>query len=280
MVKPLEKISPYLRAAYRLEEASVGGVETVPPESLLSPLRLDLGAKLYYIRCRAQGRSMDLARDLYDAHIQAFQDGIVVEPGQRDKAGLEVYRQRFDQLIDSFAAGDFDPERAYLPVDGRGMILDGAHRLACAVYFGQPVQVARLPQVQGHPFGYWFFRSRGVDQARLGAMAGALAGYLPGLAVGEYPNCRSLGALRRRARRQHLAVYYACRAGGGCRAVIPRPPGDSEAVAGLLGLTEAERAQEFSLSPGEARRCRWIRAWRRPYTECLLWIKRRLGMPT
>ncbi|MGI6200343.1 MAG: hypothetical protein ACOYJA_06210 [Christensenellales bacterium] len=276
MAEPLDKISPYLRAAYRLDGASVGTVETVAPGTLLSPLRLDLGAKLYYIRCRVQGRPMSLARDLYDAHIQAFQDGIVVEPGQRDKVGLEAYRRRFDQLIDSFAADDFDPERAYLPVDGRGMILDGAHRLACAVYFDQPVRVMRLPQVQGHPFGYWFFRSRGLDQERLRAMAAALAAYLPELAVGEYPKSRSLRALRRR----QLALYYACQADGGCRAVIRQPPGDPAAVASLLDLAAAERVASFSVSAREARRCRWIRAWRRPYTGVLLWVKRRLGMPT
>jgi hypothetical protein len=53
----------------------------------------------------------------------------------RWKRGIEDYRMAAHNLLDSMKASGFDPQFP-VPIDPDGELLDGAHRVACAIALG------------------------------------------------------------------------------------------------------------------------------------------------
>ena len=113
--------------------------EEVRGRELLCPERIDLAAKIAYIEARETGGDMSFARELYRKHIEAFSEGYFTEPGDENKDSLEKFFSVFDELIDDFKKNGFNPEKSLIPVGQNNIILDGAHRTACAIYFDKTV---------------------------------------------------------------------------------------------------------------------------------------------
>ena len=136
-------------------------IEQVPARSLLCPKRFDLFAKLYYIDNLASNPSA--AMEVYSDHIRTFNpDGR--EPGREDKNGTEDFVKVFDAIIAHFRENDFDDHVSVVPVDGEGVILDGAHRVAALAYFGKDVTIARYEGVKAVcDFDYNYFKNRGLS---------------------------------------------------------------------------------------------------------------------
>ena len=135
-------------------------LEKVPARSLLNPKRFDLFAKLYYIDNVSTNR--DDALRVYGEHIKTFNpDGR--EPGREDKQGVDDFVAVFDQIITHFKDHDFDDEVSVVPVDGNGVILDGAHRVAALAYYGKTVTIARFDDVKAKcDFDCTYFKNRGM----------------------------------------------------------------------------------------------------------------------
>ena len=101
------KISKYLKKYYGINEDTPYIIEVIDAREVLINQRFDLGAKLYYIQSKMEQKNEKLAQELYDAHIQAFQDGIVQEAGNVKKEGLLCYRETFEGLIKKFCPNFF-----------------------------------------------------------------------------------------------------------------------------------------------------------------------------
>lgn len=145
-------------------------IEEIRGRKLLCPARLDLAAKIAYIEARENGGDMDFARELYGKHIEAFSEGYYTEPGDENKNSLDRFFSVFDALIDDFKTDGFDSEKSLVPVGRNNVILDGAHRTACAIYFDQTVTVIRFPQFAVN-FDYSYFRERRLSEEMLQYMA-------------------------------------------------------------------------------------------------------------
>lgn len=145
-------------------------IEEVCGRELLCPARMDLAAKIAYIEARETGADMGFARELYRKHIEAFSEGYFTEPGDENKDSLDKFFTVFDELIDDFKKNGFDPEKSLIPVGQNNIILDGAHRTACAIYFDKTVTVIRFPQFTVN-FGYSYFRARRLSEEMLQYMA-------------------------------------------------------------------------------------------------------------
>lgn len=132
----------------------------VNARTLLKPQRFDLFAKLYYIDNLASKPSA--AMEIYTDHIVAFNpDGR--EPGREDKNGAEDFVKTFDEIIEQFRENDFDDQVSVVPVDGQGVILDGAHRVAALAYFDKEVTIAQFEDVKAVcDFDYTYFKNRGL----------------------------------------------------------------------------------------------------------------------
>ena len=145
-------------------------IEEINARELLCPERLDLAAKIAYIEARENGGDMHFAEEAYRKHIEAFSDGYYTEPGDESKNSLDKFLSVFDELIDEFRDRGFDPSKSLIPVGKNNIILDGAHRTACAIFFNKTVSIIRFPQFEVN-FNYEYFRSKRLSEEMLRYMA-------------------------------------------------------------------------------------------------------------
>lgn len=154
-------------------------IRRIEGRMLLRPERIDLAAKIAYIEARESGGDMAFARELYRKHIEAFSEGYFTEPGDNSKTSLDCFFSAFDALIDDYKANGFDEKKSLVPIGRDNIILDGAHRTACAIYFGGTVTVISFPQFEVN-FDYRYFRSRRLSEEMLEYMAVVYSRYAAG----------------------------------------------------------------------------------------------------
>ena len=165
-----EYISKYFLEAWGLAPDALLETEIVSPKTLLNVNRLDLVCKLYYIDCLDKGVDMAFAKELYRAHIEAFSDGVFVEPGLKTKNSIRDYYDSFESLIADIKANGFDPSRSVIPVGEDGAILDGSHRAAIGIYYDIPLTVVHIPD-ETRKYDHEYFREKGLDEEYLDFMA-------------------------------------------------------------------------------------------------------------
>lgn len=145
-MKIRHELTPYFCETYGIDRDKDYPVEWIDPRILLVSERLDLAAKVLYIKSRESGQVVPFVRDCYVKHIEAFSYGTFKEGGSIEKDSIEKYFATFDQLIDGIKFSDFDKEKSVVPVGKDNIILDGAHRVSVALYFNKKVPIIRFPE--------------------------------------------------------------------------------------------------------------------------------------
>jgi len=151
-------------------------IEEIDACKLLCPERIDLSAKLIYIRAVDKGLDLDFAKEIYSKHIEAFSDGYFSEPGDENKTTLDSFFKEFDSIINSIKENGFDENISLIPVNKDYVILDGAHRTACAIYFNKKVKVIKFNDFSVD-FGYKYFREKMLSDELLRYMSIEYARY-------------------------------------------------------------------------------------------------------
>ena len=164
-----EYFSPYFIQSWRYEDDVELPVEHVDPEQFVISERLDLICKLYYIECREKHWDMSFAKELYAEHLRAFSEGTFSEPGSEDKDSLEKYFSTFDRLIDDIRENGFDASKSVIPVSDKGVILDGSHRVAIAIYYNIELPIVRIHGIE-QCFDAAFFQNNGLKRIYLDFM--------------------------------------------------------------------------------------------------------------
>ncbi len=173
-------IQPHTIEIYNLNN-KVCQLKTIPARKLLVGERFDLFAKLFYIKKRKSNPLQ--ATQVYAEHIKAFNPDLK-EPGRDDKNSVEDFTSVFDQLIDTFEHGEFDSTVSIVPIDSRGVILDGAHRVAALAFYDKQVTVAQFDDVQSRGrFDYDYFKFRGLKNSVLDIVALDMTYWLPDIKV-------------------------------------------------------------------------------------------------
>lgn len=139
-------------------------------KELINHKRIDLVVKYYYIKARETGQNLEMAREMYEKHIEAFTDGTFTEQGNKKKNSIDKYLETFHALIEDFRENGFNEEISLIPVGKDNEILDGAHRAACAIYFNKRVKVVRFPHLSVD-YGFDFFKRRLLDDFYLDFIA-------------------------------------------------------------------------------------------------------------
>lgn len=114
---------------------------------LIVPQRLDVLIKLYYIDAYVRKLDMHYPVEVYNAHIHSITGFTNKENGQLEKSSQAAFVNIFNNLIDSFQKEGFNEKKSIVPVSKEGVILDGAHRVACSIYFKTPLKVLKLNYV-------------------------------------------------------------------------------------------------------------------------------------
>ena len=166
----MNKLDRYFKEYNKIDEDKDYETFYMKPKELVNPRRIDIIAKYYYIKARETGENLDFAKVLYEKHIEAFSDGTFKEQGDGYKTSLDKYFEVFDDLIDNFKEHGFNEERSVIPVGKHNEILDGAHRVACALYFKEDVKVMKFEDISVD-YGFEFFRKRLLDEFYLDFIA-------------------------------------------------------------------------------------------------------------
>ena len=137
-------LSKHLVDYYDLQHKPLNKPYTVNAKDLIVSERIDLIAKLLYVRARCENLQTNYFTDLYKATIESFSDGTFLEPGNPAKNSFSKYIEEFDRIISSVKSHGFDPNKSIVPIGENGSIIDGAHRVAACAYFGEEINVLKI----------------------------------------------------------------------------------------------------------------------------------------
>lgn len=161
-----ELLNEYYLDLWGVDPAEKFQIEYVDAKQFLTPERLDLVFKLFYIDCKVKKKDMTYAVELYTAHIRAFSKGSFVEPGKEEKNTIEKYLDTFDDLIETLPKTGFSAEKSVVPVSADGNILDGSHRTAVAIYFDLKIPIIHINK-ECDVYDHRFFNREGLPSEYL-----------------------------------------------------------------------------------------------------------------
>lgn len=129
------------------------------PRNLLSKYRFDILIKYYYIKSYIEKNNLEEATNIYLDHIKAFNN--FMEPDGRKRESKD-FLNNFNDLIEEINKSR-DIEKTVIPISITGIPIDGAHRVAIALYFNLEVKYAVFDVLDGK-YNSSFFIKRGMNK--------------------------------------------------------------------------------------------------------------------
>lgn len=126
------------------------------PINLVSKYRYDVFIKYYYVQAYITNDNYDMSKKIYLNHIKSFNN--FTEPDGR-KNTPESFIKSFNNLINDVKKHGI---KTIIPITKNGEIIDGAHRLAIALYLKLNVQFAIFDLLDAN-YGKKFFINRGFN---------------------------------------------------------------------------------------------------------------------
>lgn len=146
--------------------------EIVDARKLICPQRFDLYALLLYIDHKVKGVKNDIyAYNVYKERTRTITAFKMSETGNDSKNSFQDFITVFDNLIEDTQKGNFDENRTLIPVDKNYVLMDGAHRTACAAYFGKKVHVLRFVEMESLHMSWEHLQNGIIPESVLDAMA-------------------------------------------------------------------------------------------------------------
>jgi len=138
----LSKLDP---CYYKYDLSQPCQQEIVDARSLLGGNRFDLYAILIYIDQKVKGiTDLSFARTIYKNRTLALTSDSLKEASNDSKDSFDAFINVLDALIYDFQNDRYDINRSLVPVDKNNILMDGAHRTACAAYFGKQIKILRF----------------------------------------------------------------------------------------------------------------------------------------
>lgn len=158
------------------ESTANGSISKLPVRQLVTARRLDLAVKYRFFRHLYGGDDPE-AVELYRWHIwkrsgARMQAALATDVNKR---GIDDYLAAAVWLYQSMGMDGFDPNHP-VPVDPDGELLNGSHRVACALALG----IASIPveqsarRVWAPAWNAEWFRTNGMDEEMIAALEASL----------------------------------------------------------------------------------------------------------
>ena len=128
------------------------------PINLISQYRYDVFIKHYYVKSYIENKNYALAKEIYLEHIKSFNN--FLEP-DGEKKGKEEFINKFNSLIINIQQEGIN--KTIIPITKNGEIIDGAHRLAIALYLNKRIRFAIFDLLDAN-YGKEFFIKRGFKE--------------------------------------------------------------------------------------------------------------------
>lgn len=171
---PYQLLTDYVIESNNITEKTEYEIYNIPAMELVCPQRFDLLAKWLYIDARERGVGVEWATNIYKASIAAFSRNTYTEYGTEEKNSFKKYLDTFDALIDDIKDSGVDPKKSLVPVGRDNVLIDGAHRVAIAAYYGQSITVIKFPKLVRN-YNYDHFRKVLLSDSVMGYMADCYA---------------------------------------------------------------------------------------------------------
>ena len=138
----------------------------------LTKHRFDIAAKVLLARFEDKKINSNFAVEVYKEHIKAFTNGTFTEYDNINKNSFEKYLGVFRKILSSISTDNFD-KRFKVPVDLKGNLLNGSHRVsACILYNKIPSTFISSNDKDGQLIcDFNFFKKMGLKSKYLDAMA-------------------------------------------------------------------------------------------------------------
>ena len=134
-------------------------VYSTNPINLLSKYRFDIFVKYYYVKSYIENYDLKEAKKIYLSHIKAFNN--FHEPDGR-KNNAKDFIIKFNSLIENIKSCK-NLDKTIIPISTTGIPIDGAHRIAIALYFDLKIQYCVFDLLDGK-YDEIFFLQRGMPQ--------------------------------------------------------------------------------------------------------------------
>ena len=132
-------------------------VYSTNPINLLSKYRFDIFVKYYYVKSYIENYDLKEAKKIYLSHIKAFNN--FHEPDVR-KNNAKDFIIKFNSLIENIKSCK-NLDKTIIPISTTGIPIDGAHRIAIALYFDLKIQYCVFDLLDGK-YDEIFFLQRGM----------------------------------------------------------------------------------------------------------------------
>ena len=132
-------------------------VYSTNPINLLSKYRFDIFVKYYYVKSYIENYDLKEAKKIYLSHIKAFNN--FHEPDGR-KNNAKDFIIKFKSLIENIKSCK-NLDKTIIPISTTGIPIDGAHRIAIALYFDLKIQYCVFDLLDGK-YDEIFFLQRGM----------------------------------------------------------------------------------------------------------------------
>lgn len=156
-----ERINPYLFQSNILCANEINEITRICSKELLNINRFDLLAKLDYLKNIEYADKSDWSERVYLEHIKAFNS--FNEQDGSDKNSAKKFINNFNELYESIKRQGFNKDISIIPIDNNGIIIDGAHRLACSIILGLDVY-CWVTNISAKNYSYQYFLNRGFSQ--------------------------------------------------------------------------------------------------------------------
>ena len=133
-------------------------VYSTNPINLLSKYRFDIFVKYYYVKSYIENYDLKEAKKIYLSHIKAFNN--FHEPDGR-KNNAKDFIIKFNSLIENIKSCK-NLDKTIIPISTTGIPIDGAHRIAIALYFDLKIQYCVFDFLDGK-YDEIFFLQRGMS---------------------------------------------------------------------------------------------------------------------
>ena len=117
-------------------------IKNIEFDKLLTYNRLDIAFKLLYLEMLEY--DVECAKEIYTQHIKAFSLGKFTEPGNDEKNTVTKFIEDFNSIYESIKRNGFDSKKTLVPLSKHSTIVNGAHRVASAIYLHKNVDCIQL----------------------------------------------------------------------------------------------------------------------------------------
>lgn len=170
-------IEPHFYSGLKLKEYKV---EKVNASRFLTWNRFDIAFKLMYLEMKY--KDVNFSKEIYIEHIRAFSLGKYSEPGNELKNNIEKFITDFEKTFKSIKDNGFDKTKTVIPLSKNGSIVNGAHRIASAIYLDKDVNCVNI-NTENHIYNYKFFYDRNISNDILDLATTKFVEYSPNVHI-------------------------------------------------------------------------------------------------